>query len=333
MTRRTPFASLAVLSLTVLSGCVDGDLVGLDGVAPVAISAVPVFAILPTADELAQLDLLRVKLHGIGDTPLVLERPIDASSEGEWELTLQVEVTVGRVLSLFLETELIDTDGVLPSVEWSGRTSPFPVRASFDPIELRQVDLYRGPLANLGLTHVDFGAPSLRMVEDATSTLRWSVAGDTTGARLYLRSLDPSVVTVDANGLIRGESKGTTDVVIFGGTVADTISLAVESVVLPTVAEFEAVVSPSMEYVVSDLFVSTFQDGAGASAIRESVATLATAFRDLEPLAVIDSYEAAKSAWRSYGSGSSAQVEDGPQLGVVELALILIAHTLQTGLP
>ena len=333
MTRRTPVLSYAVLSLTVLSGCVDGDPVGPDRVEPVSISAVPVFAIAPTVEELAQLDLLRVTLHGVGQTPFVLEQPIDASSEGEWEFTLEVELTVGRVLSLYLETELVDTDGALPSVEWSGRTSPFSVRASFDPIELRQVDLYRGPLANLGLTGIDFGAPTLRMVEDATSTLRWIAAGDTTGTRLYLRSLDPSIVTVEPNGLIRGERKGATDIVIFGGAVADTISLSVESVVLPTVAHFEAVVSPAMEYVLSDLFMTTFQDASGAGEIRTSMASLTTAFRDLEPLAVIDAYEAAKSAWRSYGTGLLERVGDSPQLGVIELSLILVAHTLQTGLP
>ena len=333
MNRRTTSPSLGVLSLIVLSGCVEGDPVGLHRVEPVAISAVPVFAIVPTEDELAQLDLLRVTLHGIAETPLVLEQPIEAASEQEWELTLEVEVIVGRILSLYLETELIDTDGAAPSVEWSGRTRPFSVRASFDPIELRQVDLYRGPLANLGLTALDFGAPSLRMVEDATSTLRWTAAGDTAGTRLYLRSLDPSVVTVESNGFIRGESEGTTQIVIFGGPVADTLALSVESVVLPTVDEFETVVSPSMEYVLSDLFMSTLQDASGAAAIRESMSTLATAFRDLEPLAVIDSYESAKTAWRGYASGSPLRTEDGPQLGVLELSLILIARTLQTGLP
>ena len=334
MRRKATTALLAGFGLAALSACVDGPS-GLTSPS-VAISATPVFTMVPTQAELEALDLLRVTLHGVGTGPKVLEQRIDASNETEWTFNLQVEVAPGRPLSLYLETELIDTDGGVESVEWSGRTRAFEVRATFEPQELRQVNLYRGPLANLGLTGVEFGTSALRLVEGTSSALRWTLAGDTTGTAMYLRALDPSVVAVEADAIARGERSGATKVVVFGGMVSDTLDLTVApitSIQLPTLFQLEATVMPQLDYVTSDLFMDTFRDAHGASSMRTEMTSLASALRGLRGAEVVKSYESSSNVWRSYGRGTRFRTEDGPLLSVIELSLILVANTLQTGLP
>ncbi len=333
--RKALRALLAGFGLAALTACVDGNPAGPSHTS-VAISASPVFTILPTQAELAALDLLRVTLHGAGPAPIVLERKIEASSQAEWAFNLTVEVALARPLSIYLETELIDLEGGAESVEWSGRTSAFQIRATFEPQELRQVDLFRGPLANLGLTSVDFGAAGLALVEGTTSTLRWTLAGDTTGAVMYVRTLDESVASLEERVRVRGQRSGSTKVVVFGGRVADTLDLTVRpinSVSLPPLAQLEATILPQLDYVVSNLFMETFGDAAGASSMRDEMTSLGAALRSRQGQEVIGAFEAAKAVWRSYGKDSRFRRDDGPQLGVIAISLILVANTLQTGLP
>jgi hypothetical protein len=329
---RADHVSWSILGIVALSACVDGDPAGLPG-RTVAIDATPVFALAPTDSEIASLDLIRVKLHGLGDTPRVIERSIDPFSEEEWAFDLTVEVDVGRPLQLYLETELVDVNGGTESVEWSGRTDPFEVRATFEPQELRQVDLYRGPLANLGLTGVEFGASTLRLVEGTTATLSWTLSGDTVGTSMYLRTLDSSVASVGLEDRVRGERSGSTKVLVYGGMVADTVDLTVAALELPTLTEMEATLMPQLDYAASELFVASLGDPSDAMELRTEMGSLSSALRELRGADVIRSYESTKATWRSYGRDSGLREPDLPQLGVVELALILVANTLRTGLP
>ncbi len=335
--RRSIWTGLAGLTLVSLSGCVDGaDPAGVQLSEAVTLRAAPVFALVTTAAEIDALDLARITLRNSSDRAVVAEHeePIDPS-QPEWSFELTVQLTPGQILSLLLEFELVDSDGGVESVEFSGRTEAFTLHTSFQRQDLWRVDLHRGPLANLGLTGVTFRDSVLGLVRGASATLAdaWDLQGDTAGAVMYLRVMDTSVVTLDANGRVRARDFGTTEIVVFGGQVADTLPVEVTDVTLPPLDELEATVMPQVDYVVSDLFIATFSDPVGATTIRDPMSALARSLRALDGPDAVDFFEGAVEAWGAYGAGTNLTVVDGPQLGVVELTLILVANALQTEFP
>ena len=338
MTRH--LASLATLAgLALVSACDFGsDPLGVDLPRPVPIAVAPVFAFVPTDAEIAVLDHLRVTLRSAQDSSVVRTETvaIDPAND-EWEIELSVEVTPGQGggLNLYLETELIDADGATESVEWSGRTQPFLLQAANRPLEFRQVDLYRGPLANLGLTDVTFTRGSMRLVEGSTSSLRWLTHGDTTGTVLYLAVRDEGVATVDASGHLETRGVGTTQVFVFGGMVEDSLELEVTQIYLPPLTEIVASIKPQLDYVTSDLFLATLHDPVGAETLRAPVSNLNAHLDARDGPAVVADFEAIKAAYDLYGSesGSPNRYEDGPQLGVFQLTLHRVATALRTAFP
>lgn len=329
----------ALIGLALASACdLGSDPLGVDLPRPVPIAIAPVFALVPTDAEIAVLDRLRVTLRNAQDSSVVKAETVAIDpGDDEWEIELSVEVRPGQGggLSLYLETELIDNDGSTESVEWSGRTQAFLLQSADRPLEFRQVNLYRGPLANLALTDVSFTRGSLRLVEGSTSSLRWLTEGDATGTVLYLGVRDEGVATVDAAGQLQTRGVGTTQVFVFGGMVEDSLELEVTQIYLPPQTEISASIKPQLDYVTGDLFIGTFKDPAGAEMLRTPVADLIADLEVRDGPAVVADFEAIKAAYDAYGSGagSSNRYEDGPQLGVFQLTLHRVATALRTAFP
>lgn len=333
--RRLSASVLAGIGLALASACDAGsDLVGVR--VPVPLAVVPVFAVAPTAEEVAVLDLLRVTLRSARDSSVVKTQVLNIDPDSaEWSIEMTVEVPAGQgpSLSFYLETELADTDGPLESVEWSGRTQAFPLQSPDRPLELRQVNLYRGPLANLGLTRVTFSRASLGLVEGATSSLQWLTQGDTAGTVLYLAVGNTGVATVDRSGLLQTQGIGATKVFVYGGTVQDSLLLEVAGIYLPPSIEVTSTIQPQLDYVLSDLFISTFHDPAAAETLRAPITEVSSALQARDGPVVVEAFEATKAAWKAYGSGTPLRYTDGPQLGVLELTLIRVAAALRTAFP
>jgi len=333
-------ASLAALAgLAFASACDFGsDPLGVDLPRPVPIAIEPVFALIPTKAELALLDHLRVTLRSAEDSSVVRTETVAIDpTDDEWQIELTVEVRPGQGggRNLYLETELIDADGATESVEWSGRTRPFLLQAADRPLEFRQVDLYRGPLANLGLTDVTFTRGSLRLVEGSTSSIGWLTQGDTAGTVVYLAVRDESIATVDAFGHLETRGVGTTSVFVYGGMVEDSLELEVTQIYLPPQTEIVASIKPQLDYVTSDLFLATFHDPASAEMLRAPIVDLSAHLEARDGPAVVADFEAIKTAYDSYGSDSVSpnRYEDGPQLGVLQLTLHRVATALRTAFP
>jgi len=339
--KRHSASLLVCFGLVLTSACdFESDPIGVGASEAIPLAVVPVFAVVPTEAEIAVLDLLRVTLRDAVDSTVVETREIviDPDDE-EWSIEMTVDVLPGQGLarSLHLETELVDTDGPTESVEWSGRTmEPFVLQSAERPLEFRQVDVFRGPLANFNLRAVTFTRASLRLVEGSTSSVRWITQGDTAGTVLYLASGDPGIISVDPSGNLQTTGIGATRVFVFGGPVQDSATVEVTEIFLPTETEVSVGIKPQLDYVSSDLFIGTFHEVNGAEAIRTPLAQLNSSLQERSGPAVILAFEAAKASYRAYGSGADGtalRYTDGPQLGVLELTLDRVANALHTAFP
>jgi hypothetical protein len=334
---RHPALLVALAGLTVASACDFGsDPLGVGLRRPLPLAIEPVFAVVPTYAEISVLDHLRVTLRSPGNGSVVQTETVAIDpSDDEWKIELTVEAgpAGGRGMDLYLETELIDADGTPESVEWSGRTQPFHLQAS--DRQFRRVSLFRGPLANLDLRAVHFSLGAIRMVEGATARVTWIAEGDTTGTALYLAIENEAIATVDSSGRLQTRGVGATKLLVFGGTVKDSMTVEVTEVYLPPESEILDGIKPQLDYVSSALFIGTFHDQVGAEAIRTPITNLNAHLQLRDGPAAVTDLEAVKVAYDEYGRafGGVNRYEDGPQLGVIELTLQRVATALHTAFP
>src|SRR5262249_44495649 len=133
----------------------------------------------------------------------------------------------GRQVNAIVTIQLLNkpADGGTPTVEWSGKTEPISV-ALGQQAQPAEITLGRGDLDNLTVTAVEIVDPPPTLTEGVTATLTATVAGPT-GAHAFWGSLDESVATVDAAGVVTALRDGTARIVASAGLVADTVSLTV----------------------------------------------------------------------------------------------------------
>lgn len=320
---------LPALTLLALAACVDGDGPTGPGV-PVAVSiaARPSFALEPSTDEIEKLDRARITLtHVPNDSVLVShEEDIDPDSP-EWTFELTLQLSSEQVLDVKMDIELIDADVGVGLVEWSGRTT-FDVQASFEPQEIRVVNLGRGPLENLSLTRLDVSGARSRIQEGGSDFLVVDTAGGQAGQVLYYRTTNPMVASVDSIGNISALVPGETRIIARAGRVADTLNLTVGQVNLPSPQVLQARVVPQMDYVRDDLFLGTLADPVVALAIRDALDALASEMLAGRGFEAVGRFEDSAELWEGYGEGTDLRFLDGPQLGVIAIALMHAADAL-----
>lgn len=323
--RRT--RALILAALAGMSACVDGgDPVVPEGLRTVHLAASPVFAATPTAAEAAALTRARVTARDAGTGAIVASVQEDIEpSASEWTLELSIEVD--GAIDIRLQVELASTEGAAETVEWSGETTSFELVASANPVEVREVALYRGPLDNLTVTDLELhGVPS-SLLEGESARTQVSVVGGGAGARVYLESLTPSVVTVDGSGRIEALAPGLARIQAVAGPVTKDVTFTVDEVVLPAAAEVEESVAPQMDYTSVEV-AGTLGDAAGAAMVATSLSSLGSALSSGDGAGAVRAFEEARAAWESYGAGTSLRILDGPQLSLIELTLILAADAL-----
>lgn len=320
---------LHAVALVALAACVDGDgLIGVGIPRPVTIAAVPRFAVPPSPAVVAALDRVRITLTSTADDSVLIvqEAAIDPSAE-EWAFEITIELPSDKVLELRLDIELIDADPVIEVVEYAGRTE-FEVRASFEPQEIREINLGRGPLENLALTALTVSGARTEMQEGASDFLDVDTLGAAPGQILYFESSDPAVASVDSLGNIEALVPGTSNIVVSGGRQADTLRLTVGKVSLPTSATLEATVLPQVDYVSGVLFLGTLSEPAAALQLTEAIEVLLQEMLAGRGFEAVGRFEEAQEAWEQYGAGTNLQFLDGPQLSVLAITLMHTADAL-----
>lgn len=322
---------LTLAAIVCVTACVDGmDPVGVDLVRSVQIAAAPVFSVAPSAVESAGLSRARVTAldAATGASLGVVQQDIDPS-EPEWTLELTIDVPEGKPLSIRLQTELASVSGGAESVEWSGRTAVFTVASTGQPQEIHAVNLFRGPLANLDVTGLTLTDVPAALLAGETAQVKAAIQGGAAGARVYFRSENPSVATVDGAGNVSAVGAGTTRIFAEAGPTTTSATVTVEDLHLPDPGQLDGAVGQPVAYTTSVL--GEMGDAQGAAAISTSLTDLTTALAAGKGTLAVQAFEAAKAAWAGYGAGSGARALDAPQLGVVELTLISVADAL--GIP
>ncbi|HUH12505.1 MAG TPA: hypothetical protein VMK65_05325, partial [Longimicrobiales bacterium] len=173
------------------------------------------------------VDRVRVSVTEEGsDTPRgSLLEALDPDAPA-WSLTVRVERPQTPAIRLVIAIELLHTDGATEVVEWSGRSAP--IQLGLDQtLESAVVDLFPGPLANLGVESLAIVAPEGPVTEGDTVRLAFDVRGGGSGVRVILVSLDPDVAGVEADGAIVARTGGSARLVAQAGPRSDTLLLAV----------------------------------------------------------------------------------------------------------
>ncbi len=325
---------LHAVALVALAACVDGDgLIGVGIPRPVTIAAVPRFAVPPSSAVVAALDRVRITLTSTADDSVLIaqEAAIDPSAE-EWAFEITIELPSDKVLELRLDIELIDADPVIEVVEYAGRTE-FEVRASFEPQEIREINLGRGPLENLALTALTVSGARTEMQEGASDFLDVDTLGSAPGQILYFESSDPAVASVDSLGNIEALTPGTSDITVTGGRQADTLHLMVGRVNLPSSAALEATVSPQVSYVADVFFTGTFSEPGAAVELSDAIEDLLQEMLAGRGFEAVGRFEEDEAEWEEYGAGTNLQFLDGPQLGVFAITLMHAADALGIKFP
>jgi hypothetical protein len=307
--------------------CIDGrDPTAPDLTRSVQFAVAPVFSG-PAAAATAALTRLRVTALDAetGEIVAVAEDDVDPVAD-QWTLVLTLEVSPGVPLAIKLQAEVASSDGV---VEWSGRTATINVQGGAEPLEVREIALFRGPLANLDVTALTIQNAPASLLEGEAGQLSVDVSGGGSGTRVFFSSLDPAVVSVDDAGHVEALAPGTGRIRALAGAASAEVSLDVKEVVVPDAGEIEAGVSPMIDYA-GDV-VGTMGDATGAAAVSSSLTTLSTALASGDGAAAVRAFGDAVAAWEGYGAGTSLRTLDGPQLGLIQLSLIITADAL--GIP
>lgn len=320
---------LWIVPLVVLASCVDAsDPAALAEVRGVfSMLAVPRFSVQPSASEVAELARVRAMIidANSGATLASGEQDIEPSAS-QWTFDLSFSYEINAPPRVVAQVELASVEGGLETVQWSGRTASIAVQTSADP-QIREIGLFRGPVANLDLNGLAVTGAPTSLLEGASALLVVSLDGASGGNRVYYQALVPSVAVVDAEGVVRGVAPGTARVVAFAGRVADTVAFVVERVVVPDPEEISRDVVPGLDYT-SQAVSGTLEDAAGATAISNTLRDLAAALISGNGAAAVGAFESAVNAWSSYGAGTGLRTLDGSQLSLIEIILIHAADAL-----
>jgi len=190
----------------------------------------------------APINRIRITARVVGTGEVVGQVVQEVNSaDPDWTIEISVSIPTGPNPQVILTVELINVDGGVETVEWSGETASIPLQAATTPTT-QTVTVVRGPLDNLAVTAVAIIAPSqLRTGKSAqlSATVATSDAGST--PQLFWASLSPAVGTVSSSGLFQALAPGTALVVATAGAAADTASIKVlpaihKVVVEPTLA-------------------------------------------------------------------------------------------------
>jgi hypothetical protein len=320
---------LFAAGVVVLSGCVDLEGPTAVGVPQqVTIAAAPRFAIAPAPSVVEALDRARLTLTNVPNDSIViqLEEDIDPSVE-EWVFEVTLELPSDQVLDLRLEIELLDFTPSAVVVEFAGRTR-FETQASFEPQEIREINLGRGPLENLSLTELTVSGARSRIQEGGSDVLEVDTIGSGPGQIVFFVSTNPEVASVDSVGNIAALTPGQTYVIAQAGRVADTLDLTVGQVNLPSSAELQAQVSAQVDYVTGGFFLATLADSEAAASISDAIEVLLSEMLAGRGFEAVGEFEYVQELWEGYGAGTDLRFLDGPQLSVIAITLMHAADAL-----
>lgn len=318
--------ALVALSLCIpFAGCVDGSvLAGPEDTFRVPVALAPVF--MESVTDLPPAPITRVRLEAVdlSDGRIVgaATHPVNPDDD-TWLVEVAVEVPAYRELRTQVLVVLMSGDDATPVEEWSGRTGELILDASTPDRSVRTLPVYRGPPANLDVTALDV-RPTGAVVDGRRTGLEFDVTGATTGARVFLRSLDPGLLAVDGDGLV-GLGVGSARLIAEAGPVVDTVLVDVRPLPIPPQAEIEKSAGPGLADGGTRL-LGHLADAAGAAAIAGGMRAIEQAIAAGAGGDIVRAIADTRELIRNYNDGDWGP--DGPDLSLVLHALDVLERTL-----
>ena len=218
--RHTLFLLLCLFALIPLA-CSERAVSDVDFSRAGTLSFRPRFAYLGEMSSFAPINRIHLVARNVTTNTTVADTTFDVPPEAqEWPIGLSVPADAGTVI---VTIELIHFNAGVSSIEWSGVTEPITVRPGETNAPHSDVVLFPGPPSNLSVTQVTIAPRNASVVEGATVQLNEAHVGGGPDTRIFWGSLDPTIASVDANGLVTTLRNGGARIVAQAGPRADTV--------------------------------------------------------------------------------------------------------------
>jgi hypothetical protein len=145
-------------------------------------------------------------------------------NQPDW--TLPIEFDLKNNTQVKVLAELISVTNGIETVEFSGEIGPFAVSTSA-PTSPPTVPVFPGPPANLDIQGIQINPPTAPIVEGDQVTLTAQVQGGPANPTIVWSSQDPTIATIDANGLVRTLGPGSARIQASAGPRSANITLDV----------------------------------------------------------------------------------------------------------
>ena len=208
---------MLALAAGILSACDDA---ASPATGPVSVPVRAFYAGPAAAFDGAALDRIRVTVRSEHDGLLLGPFEFAARDALEWLLPLEVPPASSSEVVILVE---LSAAGV---VEYSGRSAPIRLAPGAALPATLSIPIFPGPAANLDISSIAI-AGAAPLVEGATLQLSAQVSGASGGARVSWRALDPTLATVDRNGLVTARLPGTARIMAIGGQHTATAELTI----------------------------------------------------------------------------------------------------------
>ena len=196
---------------------------------PVSLGIAP--ALIPSAADASALpiNLIRAVTARTDNNLLLRDQrfPVDPS-DSTWTIDISVPMSGATIdVVVFLTLINVAADGS-EEVQFSGRSPVIALEPGAPPVTGVDVDLFRGPIANLNVTGVTITSSPDTLIEGKTATLSGTAVTTTpvNVPQIFWTSLDPTVLTT-SDSVATGVGAGTTQIVASAGAHADTVSVVV----------------------------------------------------------------------------------------------------------
>ena len=225
-----PRAALVLLGTVLLGTCTEGrNPAGLLGDSQLSMALGTGFLRELAPDEVRPIERIRVTANevpggaSLGGTTFQVD-----PQAAEWTLDFSLAIPAASTVVVTLSVELISFSAGTELVDWSGRTGSMTLRVGTQT-EIRDLPLFKGPLANLSVTGVTIQEPVSPLREGQSAQLIASAATTTPQdpPTLFWRSLSPGVATVSGSGNVQALLPGLARIVATAGAAADTVTVTV----------------------------------------------------------------------------------------------------------
>jgi hypothetical protein len=226
---RARLCAAAVLVMLLGHGCTDGAPLTSPGAGRVSLSLVP--QLMSSVQSSAPVNRIHLLARDVATGRVLADTTLTppATPGATWNVGLELDIPPGTRstdVSVVIELLSVAADGTA-TIEFSGMTNVVVTPGSASTPSA-PIQIHPGPPGNLTITAIDIRGDSIVREAD-TLRLSADVTGATGEPRIIWRSLDPTIASVDATGLVRGILPGAALIEAIAGPRSDAARVIVRA--------------------------------------------------------------------------------------------------------